>query len=69
MEASQQVKTEMVVYSVGVHMNTDSSYTPTISPEKTWPTQRSQFLGKGSFNLHREKSGLVLKIQVFSIQS
>ena len=68
MEASQQVKTEMVVYSVGVHMNTDSSYTPTISPEKTWPTIR-QFLGKGSFNLHREKSGLVLTIQVFSIQS
>ena len=34
-EASQQVKTEMVVYSVGVHINTDSSYTPTISPEKT----------------------------------
>ena len=64
MEASQQVKTEMVVYSVGVHMNTDSSYTPTISPEKTWPTFR-QFLGKGSLNLHREKSGLVLKIQVF----
>ena len=36
MEASLQVKTEMVVYSVGVHMKTDSSYTPTISPEKTW---------------------------------
>ena len=54
MEASLQVKTAMVVYSVGVHMNTDSSKTPTISPEKTF-TRTSRNKGEISNYLARRE--------------